>query len=262
MADNPLADNPLADNPLADNRASRGRAPQDAPDRPVVAGSVVGGNVVAGNVVAGNVVAGNAVPSDSADEREDGGTAATRPGPVPGRAGTAPVARPPDAVPAAPVPPTVPVFTAAPPTAGVPATGAGRSAPDGDGTPVPSPRQATEREPAAPAAPADRLDEPLLADAAALRARWQRAQSDFVDDPRAAVADAATLVAQTAQAMIDALEQRQRLLRQEWERGKQRERGRENGQGNGSVADDPGDTERLRLTMRAYRALFNQICAR
>jgi hypothetical protein len=138
-----------------------------------------------------------------------------------------------------------------------------RSAPGGDGTRVPPPRAATEREPGATAADGTAgLDEPLLADAAALRARWQRAQSDFVDDPRAAVADAAALVAQTAQAMIDALEQRQRLLRQEWERGQQRERGRGNSRGNDSAAGDPGDTERLRLTMRAYRALFNQICAR
>jgi hypothetical protein len=91
-----------------------------------------------------------------------------------------------------------------------------------------------------------------------LRAAWQRAQSDFVDDPRAAVADAAALVARTAQAMTDALEQRQRQLRREWERAKQR--GRDNGQGNGSASGDPGDTELLRLTMRRYRALFNQIC--
>jgi hypothetical protein len=135
-----------------------------------------------------------------------------------------------------------------------------RSAPGGDATAaVPPPRPATEPEPVAPDAAG--LDEPLLTKAAALRDRWQRAQLDFVDDPRAAVADAADLVAQTAQAMIDALEQRQRLLRQQWERDKQRERGRRNSRGDGSMLGDPGDTERLRLTMRAYRALFNQICA-
>jgi hypothetical protein len=176
------------------------------------------------------------------------------------------------------VPPTVPVPTAARPTVAAPtvapptvaaptveapATGMNRSAPGGASIPVPAPRPAAGREPGA--ADAEGLDEPLLADADALRARWQRAQSDFVDDPRAAVADAATLVAQTAQAMIDALEQRQRLLRQEWERDKQRERGRRGSQRDGSdLGDpgDPGDTERLRLTMRAYRALFNQICAK
>ena len=165
-----------------------------------------------------------------------------------------------------PVPPTVPVPTVARPTVEAAARGVNRSGPGGDRTPVPGPRAATEREPAgADTADAAGLDEPLLADAAALRARWQRAQSDFVDDPRAAVADAAALVAQTAQAMIDALEQRQRLLRREWERGQQRERGRGNGRGTDYVPGDPGDpgdTERLRLTMRAYRALFNQICTR
>ena len=60
---------------------------------------------------------------------------------------------------------------------------------------------------------------PLLSDAAELRTRWQRVQGDFVDDPQAAVSDAADLVEQTAEALVDALRQRQRQLRAAWERG-------------------------------------------
>jgi hypothetical protein len=232
-ADDAPDDDATDDNYRDDSRANGGSASNGGPGRTVVAGDVV--------------------TSDTADEREDDEPAVTRPSP-------------------APVPPAVPTFTAAPLPAEVPATGMHPAAPRVEATPVLLPRTMTERETAATAATdaAGLLDEPLLADAAALRARWQRAQSDFVDDPQAAVADAAALVAQTAQAMIDALEQRQRQLRQEWERARQRERGQDigqdngqgNGQGNGSAASDPGDTERLRLTMRRYRALFNQICPR
>ena len=54
---------------------------------------------------------------------------------------------------------------------------------------------------------------PLLGDAVGLRASWQQAQAGFVDDPRAAVADAAELVEHTAQTLIGSLQQRQRALR-------------------------------------------------
>lgn len=59
--------------------------------------------------------------------------------------------------------------------------------------------------------------EPLLGDAAALRANWQRVQGDFVDDPRAAVSNAADLVEHTAQALVGALRQRQQELRGLWD---------------------------------------------
>ena len=51
---------------------------------------------------------------------------------------------------------------------------------------------------------------PLLGDSVSLRASWQQAQAGFVDDPRAAVADAAELVEHTAQTLIGSLQQRQR----------------------------------------------------
>jgi hypothetical protein len=119
-------------------------------------------------------------------------------------------------------------------------------------TSVPVDETATQ----APLAPVPAVDanEPLLADAVGLRASWQQAQAGFVDDPRAAVEDAAELVEHTAQTLIGSLQQRQRQLRTQWD-------------DNGSAADATGatgtgelsDTERLRHLMQDYRSLFNQL---
>jgi hypothetical protein len=116
--------------------------------------------------------------------------------------------------------------------------------------PVPDPER-TLGLPRPAAAPADG---PLLSDAAGLRARWQRVQADFVDDPQEAVGNAADLIEQTAQALVGALRQRQRQLRIAWEGGP--DPAREDGE---SAARAP-DTEHLRLMMQRYRALFNQLC--
>jgi hypothetical protein len=97
------------------------------------------------------------------------------------------------------------------------------------------------------------LDEPLLGDADGFRARWQRAQAGFIDDPREAVGDAADLIEQTAQALVGALRQRQRELRVLWERGLADDTAPADG-------TDGADTEHLRLMMQRYRALFNQLC--
>ena len=70
---------------------------------------------------------------------------------------------------------------------------------------------------ACPPAAAFDPNAPLLGDAVGLRASWQQAAAEFVDDPRAAVADAAELVEHTAQTLIGALQQRQRQLRGQWE---------------------------------------------
>lgn len=107
------------------------------------------------------------------------------------------------------------------------------------------------------------LDEPLLRDADGLRARWQRVQAGFVDDPQEAVGEAADLIEQTAQAMVGALRQRQRQLRVMWVSGPA------SGPVSGDIAagDEASasgargqDTEHLRQMMRHYRALFNQLC--
>jgi hypothetical protein len=109
---------------------------------------------------------------------------------------------------------------------------------------------------------ADVFDGPLLSDAAELRANWLRVQAHFVDDPRGAVSDAADLVEHTTQALVGALRLRQRQLREMWDGGRPRA-------GSGRAADgDGGDpalaavdsTEQLRLLVRRYRVLFNQIC--
>jgi hypothetical protein len=96
-------------------------------------------------------------------------------------------------------------------------------------------------------------NEPLLGDAVGLRASWQQAQAGFVDDPRAAVADAAELVEHTAQTLIRSLRQRQRQLRTQWDN---------NGSGAAGPAAAGGstDTEQLRHLMQDYRSLFNQLC--
>jgi hypothetical protein len=93
---------------------------------------------------------------------------------------------------------------------------------------------------------------PLLGDSVGLRASWQQAQAGFVDDPRAAVADAAELVEHTAQTLIGSLQQRQRQLRTQWDN---------NGSGEAGAAStgNLSDTEQLRHLMQDYRNLFNQL---
>lgn len=100
------------------------------------------------------------------------------------------------------------------------------------------------------------LDEPLLSDAAGLRARWQQVQAGFVDDPRESVGNAADLIEQTAQALVGALRQRQRQLRVMWEGGP----AGDSAPADGESATRGADTEHLRQMMRQYRALFNQLC--
>ena len=110
------------------------------------------------------------------------------------------------------------------------------------------------RAPAPDAAAVAVMDEPLLGDVAALRARWQRVQASFVDGPQEAVGTAADLVEQTAQALIGALRQQQRQLRVMWE-----SRAKSASSDDGPASSEP-DTEHLRLMMQRYRALFNQLC--
>jgi hypothetical protein len=104
-----------------------------------------------------------------------------------------------------------------------------------------------------PSAAAVDPNEPLLGDPVGLRASWQQAQAGFVDDPRAAVADAAELVEHTAQTLIGSLQQRQRALRSQWD---------DNGSGaaSPSATGELSDTEQLRHLMQDYRNLFNQLC--
>jgi hypothetical protein len=115
------------------------------------------------------------------------------------------------------------------------------------------------REATAPPVAAFDENAPLLGDSVTLKANWQQAAAEFVDDPRAAVAEAADLVEHTAQTLVGALQQRQRQLRGQWESGTAT--GVNGSNGTTSQAADTADTEELRHLMQSYRALFNQLCA-
>jgi hypothetical protein len=106
------------------------------------------------------------------------------------------------------------------------------------------------------------LDGPLLGDTVGLRSNWERLQAGFVDDPEDAVADAAELVEHTVQALIGALRQRQRALRELAKRGPAAGQGADAGDPAGPQGARPSgpDTEHLRRMMLRYRSLFNQLC--
>ncbi len=121
---------------------------------------------------------------------------------------------------------------------------------DAAGTPVTTPATATPATtPAAAPAPAGgaALEQPLLSGNTELLAQWQQVQAQFVEDPQVAVSGAADLVGQAAQALVEALEQRQRQMRGIWDRG-----------GSGAPGESV-DTEQMRQMMQRYRALFNQL---
>lgn len=113
------------------------------------------------------------------------------------------------------------------------------------------------------------LDGPLLGDVEGLRYSWQQIQIGFVDDPREAVVDAAVLVEHTAQALIGALQRRQRLLRSLWDSttsldglGSPAASSPTEAPASGRPQPASGipDTEDLRLLIQRYRTMFNEIC--
>jgi hypothetical protein len=163
----------------------------------------------------------------------------TEPGDPAAETAPAPVADVPDPETTWPAPMTTPV-----------------PSPQTTAVPVPSPRATGEDEWTAQpaAAPEPDFATLLLGDTAERRARWQRVQGDFVDDPQAAVSAADDLVEQTAEALVDALRQRQRQLRAAWKRGAA------DGSPAAAVTSGTPDTEQLRLMMQRYRALFNELC--
>ncbi|MFE0509092.1 hypothetical protein [Streptomyces sp. NPDC058964] len=73
------------------------------------------------------------------------------------------------------------------------------------------------------------------------RNRWQEVQSKFVDDPRKAVHDADTLVADVMQTLATTFAQHKKDLEDQWGQGKQ------------------VDTEELRRALRRYRSFFNRL---
>jgi len=80
-------------------------------------------------------------------------------------------------------------------------------------------------------------------DAMSFRQRWEQVQSRFVDDPRAAVADADALVSDVTQSLTNRFADQRSGLEQQWSQG------------------EDVQTEDLRQTMQRYRTLFERLLA-
>ena len=84
---------------------------------------------------------------------------------------------------------------------------------------------------------------PLFADdeLGGYRARWSAIQTGFVDEPRKAVEEADTLVAELMKRLAEGFADERRQLETHWER------------------KDQVSTEDLRLAMRRYRSFFERL---
>jgi hypothetical protein len=102
-------------------------------------------------------------------------------------------------------------------------------------------------EQAAPAAEAVADDEderrPLLEEEATVevRSRWEKIQGGFVDEPRRAVEEADTLVAELMQQLADSFAKERQGLEGQWDRG------------------DDVSTEDLRIALQRYRSFFDRL---
>lgn len=74
-----------------------------------------------------------------------------------------------------------------------------------------------------------------------LQGRWDSIQAGFVDEPRQAVQQADTLVAETMKRMAEMFAQERAKLEGQWDRG------------------DDVSTEDLRVALRRYRSFFNRL---
>jgi len=85
--------------------------------------------------------------------------------------------------------------------------------------------------------------EPLFSgeDADRLRSRWQEVQAAFVDEPRSAVKDADSLVAELMQRLAETFSQEREQLESQWD-------------GEGDVS-----TEDLRVALQRYRSFFDRL---
>jgi hypothetical protein len=86
---------------------------------------------------------------------------------------------------------------------------------------------------ASPLFPEDQLQE--------LKSRWDKIQTGFVDEPRAAVKEADGLVASTMQQLASAFSKERTNLEQQWDRG------------------DNVSTEDLRVAFQRYRSFFRRL---
>jgi hypothetical protein len=76
-----------------------------------------------------------------------------------------------------------------------------------------------------------------------LRKRWQTIQTGFVDEPRRAVQDADSLVAQTMKRVAEVFAEERATLERQWTRG------------------ENVSTEDLRVAMKRYRSFFDRLLA-
>ena len=102
-----------------------------------------------------------------------------------------------------------------------------------------------EQAPRAAEAVADEEDEhrPLLEEEATVevRSRWEKIQGGFVDEPRRAVEEADTLVAELMQQLADSFAEERKGLEGQWDRG------------------DEVSTEDLRIALQRYRSFFDRL---
>ena len=83
----------------------------------------------------------------------------------------------------------------------------------------------------------------LVADGATLLARWERIQGRFVDEPRTAVEEADSLVAEVVDHLVEAFAGQRERLELQWKAG------------------DDVSTEDLRLALQRYRDFFERLVA-
>src|SRR5919202_4430167 len=98
---------------------------------------------------------------------------------------------------------------------------------------------------AEPDQPAAERHEPLFDSSRAetLRGRWADIQAGFVDEPRRAVEQADSLVAEVMQQLAQAFSEARSGLESQWDRG------------------DDINTEDLRQALRRYRSFFDRLLA-
>jgi hypothetical protein len=84
---------------------------------------------------------------------------------------------------------------------------------------------------------------PLLEEKATVevRSRWEEIQGGFVDEPRRAVEEADTLVAELMQQLADSFAKEREGLEGQWDRG------------------DEVSTEDLRIALQRYRSFFDRL---
>ena len=92
------------------------------------------------------------------------------------------------------------------------------------------------------AEPADARVIPMFAadEAAGFRTRWEAVQTGFVDEPRKAVEEADSLVAQVIKRLSEVFADERSNLEHQWDRG------------------DQISTEDLRIALRKYRSFFDR----